>query len=117
MAKEALGALDEAAALADEGECVYGAEIHRVAGELLLATTEQHAEVEARLLRAVRIARAQQARSLELRAAISLARAWKVGRRERGEARHLLASVYGWFTEGFDTPDLQDAKVLLEALR
>ena len=61
-------------------------------------------------------ARRQQAKSLELRAAASLARLWgEQGR--RGEARGLLAPVYGWFTEGFDTPDLKDAKALLDELR
>jgi predicted ATPase len=62
------------------------------------------------------LARRQQTKSLELRAAASLARLWgEQGR--RGEARDLLAPVYGWFTEGFDTPDLKDAKALLDELR
>ena len=64
---------------------------------------------------ALRVARHQKAKSLELRAATSLARLWGEQRR-RGEARDLLAPVYGWFTEGFDTPDLQAAKALLDEL-
>ena len=61
------------------------------------------------------MARQQQARSLELRAAMSLARLWQ-HQSKRTEAYELLAPIYGWFTEGFDTPDLQEARVLLEAL-
>jgi predicted ATPase len=73
-------------------------------------------EVENSFVRALDVARRQQAKSLELRAAASLARLWgEQGR--RGEARDLLAPVYGWFTEGFDTPDLKDAKALLDELR
>jgi predicted ATPase len=72
--------------------------------------------VENSFVRALDVARRQQAKSLELRAAASLARLWgEQGR--RGEARDLLAPVYGWFTEGFDTPDLKDAKALLNELR
>ena len=63
-----------------------------------------------------RVARHQEAKSLELRAATSLAQLWQQ-QGKRAEARALLAPVYGWFTEGFDTPDLQEAKVLLEELR
>ena len=73
------------------------------------------AEAEAWLRRALDVARRQEAKSLELRAAMSLARLWQQqGKRE--EAHELLAPVYGWFTEGFDTADLQEAKALLEAL-
>ena len=64
---------------------------------------------------ALTITRRQQAKSLELRAAMSLSRLWQ-RQGKRAEARELLAEVYGWFTEGFDTADLQEAKVLLEAL-
>ena len=65
--------------------------------------------------RALAVARAQQAKSFELRAAMSMARLWR-DRRKRNEARELLAPVYGWFTEGFDTPDLTHAKALLDEL-
>jgi predicted ATPase len=65
--------------------------------------------------RALAIARAQQAKSWELRAAMSMARLWR-DQGKQNEARELLAPVYGWFTEGFDTPDLKNAKVLLDAL-
>jgi predicted ATPase len=67
------------------------------------------------LQRALAVARQQQAKALELRAAMSLARLWQQQGRQ-AEARALLAPVYGWFTEGFDTADLQEAKVLLEEL-
>jgi predicted ATPase len=65
--------------------------------------------------RALDVARRQQAKALELRAAMSLSRLWQ-RRGKREEARQVLAEVYGWFTEGFDTPDLQEAKALLEEL-
>ena len=64
---------------------------------------------------ALTVARRQEAKSLELRAAMSLSRLWQQ-KSKRAEARELLAPLYGWFTEGFDTPDLQDAKALLEEL-
>jgi len=92
------------------------AELHRVKGELLLASThDDQAGAEASLHNALEVARRQSAKSYELRAALSLARMWsKQGR--RGEARDILAPVYDWFTEGFDTRDLQEAKALLEEL-
>jgi predicted ATPase len=72
-------------------------------------------EAEACFLKAIEISRRQQAKSLELRATMSLARLWRrQGKRE--EARKMLAEVYEWFTEGFDTADLKDAKALLEEL-
>ena len=82
-----------------------------------LAEAEQpvNAEAEACLQQALAIARRQQAKSLELRAAMSLARLWQQ-QGKRAEAHALLAPIYGWFTEGFDTKDLQEAKGLLEAL-
>jgi predicted ATPase len=73
------------------------------------------AEAEAWLQRALDVARRQQAKSLELRAAMSLSRLWQQ-QGQCAEARELLAPIYGWFTEGFDTTDLQEAKALLEAL-
>jgi predicted ATPase len=73
------------------------------------------AEAEECFLKALEIARQQQAKSLELRATMSLARLWRMqGKRE--EARKMLADIYGWFTEGFDTADLKDAKALLDEL-
>ena len=93
------------------------AEVHRVAGEIALKSPEPEAvKAEAYFQRALEVARKQQAKSWELRAAMSLARHWRSqGRRE--EARELLAPVYGWFTEGFDTHDLKEAKALLDELR
>jgi predicted ATPase len=73
------------------------------------------AKAEAYFKRALAVARQQQAKSLELRAATSMARLWR-DQGKRDEARDLLAPVYGWFTEGFDTLDLKDAKVLLDEL-
>jgi predicted ATPase len=75
----------------------------------------QSEEAEPWLRRALDVARHQQAKSLELRAAMSLARLWQQ-QGERVAAHDLLAPIYGWFTEGFDTADLQEAKTLLEAL-
>jgi predicted ATPase len=72
-------------------------------------------EAEAWMQKALAIARHQQAKSLELRAAMSLSRLWQQ-QGKRAEAYELLAPIYGWFTEGFDTADLQEAKALLEAL-
>jgi predicted ATPase len=92
------------------------AEVHRIAGEVtLLAREPDTAKAQAYFDRALTVARQQQAKSWELRAATSLARLW----RDQGkvsEACELLAPVYGWFTEGFDTRDLKDAKALLEQL-
>jgi predicted ATPase len=112
---EGLSALRDAASLAEEtGERYVEAEIHRVEGNLLLAENGS-AEAEACYLKAMGVARAQEARSLELRAACDLARLW-TGRGERARAADLLAPVYGWFTEGFDTLDLTQAKALLDEL-
>ncbi len=72
-------------------------------------------EAEACFLKAIEIAQRQQAKSLELRATVSLARLWK-SQGKRTEARQMLAEIYGWFTEGFDTADLQEAKALLDEL-
>jgi predicted ATPase len=112
-----LTALREALALVETtGERYYEAELHRLTGELLLqpaAPEVPHAE--ACFQQALDIARCQQAKSLELRAAMSLARLWQQQGKQQ-EARALLASVYHWFTEGFDTADLQEAKALLHAI-
>jgi len=94
----------------------YEAEIHRVAGEIALLGSEPDPEkAEEHFEQAIAIARAQQAKSWELRAATSLARLWgEQGKRQ--QARDYLVSVYGWFSEGFDTFDLQQADALLQAL-
>src|SRR5207244_6121508 len=98
----------------DDG--VYEAEVYRLKGELLLQQLVAHQdEAEACYQQALEIARRQQAKSLELRAAMSLSRLWQ-RQGKRTEAYDLLAPIYGWFTEGFDTADLQEAKVLLEEL-
>ena len=92
------------------------AEVHRIAGEVALMSPERDAaKAQAYFERALAIARQQKAKSWELRAAMSMARLW----RDQGkpqQARELLAPVYGWFTEGFDTLDLKEAKALLEEL-
>ena len=97
-------------------ECWFEAEVHRIAGEIALSAPERDAaKAQVYFERALTVARAQQAKSWELRAAMSLARLW----RDQGkpqQARELLAPVYGWFTEGFDTRDLKEAKALLEEL-
>ncbi len=90
--------------------------VDRIAGEIALLSPEPDvAKAEAYFERALAVAREQQARSWELRAATSMARLWR-DQGKRDEARDLLAPVYGWFTEGFDTLDLKDAKALLDAL-
>jgi predicted ATPase len=115
---EGLQVVAEALEFADRtGEGFYLPEIHRLKGELLLRQGEPGAvfEAVACFRRALDIARRQQARALELRGATSLARLW-LERGERQQALELLAPVYNWFTEGFDTPDLKNAKATLEAL-
>ena len=109
--------IDEAmTAIATTKERWCEAEVNRTAGEIALMSPERDAlKAEAYFDRALAVARQQQAKSLELRAAMSLARLW----RDQGkpqQARELLAPVYGWFTEGFDTRDLKEAKALLEEL-
>jgi len=94
----------------------FEADIHRMAGEIALLSGEPDAaKAEGYFERALAVARQQQAKSFELRAAMSMARLW-CGRGRRNEARDLLAPVYCWFTEGFDTPDLKEAKTLLDEL-
>ena len=138
-----LSALDQALAQAQQqGSRWYEAELHRLKGELLLRQeagggvagspppelpmihksegegtghTPQPIEAETWFRQALDLARRQQAKSLELRAAMSLSRLWQQ-QGQHTEAYRLLAPVYGWFTEGFDTADLQDAKALLDAL-
>jgi predicted ATPase len=109
--------LDQAMVQADTtGNAHAVAELYRLKGEFGLAlSAAQAAEAEAWFHRALDMARRQQAKSLELRVAISLCRLWQ-RQGKRDAARHLLAAVYGWFTEGFDTADLQEAQALLAAL-
>ena len=91
------------------------AELYRLKGELLLKVPRSELEAEKYFRRAIEIARGQSARWWELRATVSLARLLRdTGRRD--EARAMLAEIYGWFTEGFDTADLKDAKALLDRL-
>jgi predicted ATPase len=124
MAYAELGQFDDAwcclseamTAVETTGERWFEAEVHRMAGEIALKLPQADpAKAQAHFGRALKVARGQQAKSWELRAAMSLARLW----RDQGkpqQARELLAPVYGWFTEGFDTLDLKEAKALLEEL-
>ena len=115
--EDGLALLAEALATVHKtGERLWEAELHRLKGELLLAlSVEKHTEAETCFHQALDIARRQQAKSLELRAAVSLSRLWQ-RRGKRAKAHQLLAAIYNWFTEGFDTADLREAKGLLEAL-
>jgi predicted ATPase len=114
---EGLAVLDEALAVMHKhGEWYYEAELYRLKGELLLKQAipdEQQPETCFR--QALEVTRRQKAKSLELRAVMSLSRLWQ-RQGQRAEAHKLLAPVYSWFTEGFDTTDLQDARALLEEL-
>ena len=134
--EEGLRLLVEALTAAEKtGERVYEAELYRVKGELLLGQAAARGaaptsaaqpamfvggepsvitEIEVCFRQALSVAHRQQARSLELRAAMSLGRLWQ-RQGKRDEARQLLAEIFGWFTEGFDTTDLQEARALLEA--
>jgi predicted ATPase len=114
---EGLNVLTEAqAAVKKTGERFWETELHRIKGELLSRLPPAHRdEATACFREALDVARRQSAKSLELRAATSLGRLWqRQGKSE--EARYLLTEVYGWFTEGFDTADLKEAKALLEEL-
>ncbi len=137
--EEGLSMLTEAlAAVHETGERFYEAELHRLKGTFILQsrssprqvktgqdksedpdprplTPDPQAEAEACFHKAIAIARQQQAKLLELRAVMSLSRLWQQqGKKE--EARKLLVEIYGWFTEGFDTVDLKEARALLEEL-
>ena len=114
---DGLASVAEGLAIADKTEerC-WQAELIRIKGNLLLAASSNSpGEVESCFLRALDTARREQAKSWELRAATSLSRLWR-SQGKKAEARQLLAETYGWFTEGFDTPDLRDAKALLDEL-
>jgi predicted ATPase len=115
--RDAWCCIDEATAMIKESrEAWFEAEVHRIAGEIALKSPKRDTvKAQAYFERALAVARQQQAKSWELRAAMSMARLWRdLGKRD--EARELLAPVYGWFTEGFDTPDLKEAKALLDEL-
>jgi predicted ATPase len=127
-AEEGLSLLAEALTHVDKtGERVYEAELYRLKGELSLQSRQvktsqdkstvrsPESEAEECFLQAIEIAQRQQAKSLELRAVMSLSRLWQQqGKKE--EARQMLAEIYGWFTEGFDTADLKETKALLDEL-
>jgi predicted ATPase len=132
QAEEGLIALAEALVTVDKnGERFYEAEVYRLKGELSLKSRQVEdksqtsqgksgvrspkSEAEECFLKAIEIARRQQAKSLELRAVMSLSRLWQ-SQGKNDEARQMLAEIYGWFTEGFDTADLKEAKALLEEL-
>jgi predicted ATPase len=131
QAEEGLSRLAKALAVVDRtGERFYEAEIYRLKGELTIQqkrqkakietdpqslTSDPQGEAEACFLKAIDISRKQQAKSLELRATVSLARLWRQ-QGKQAEARQMLAEIYSWFIEGFDTTDLQEAKALLEEL-
>jgi predicted ATPase len=123
---------DALATVEKNEERFYEAEMYRLKGQLTLQklsvpssqlsvpdprplTSDPQGEAEACFLKAIDIARRQQAKSLELRAVMSLARLWQ-SQGKQAEARRMLAEIYGWFTEGFDTVDLKEAKALLEEL-
>jgi len=131
--EEGLTLLAEALATVERtGERCYEAELYRLRGELTLAqssvqhpassvpdprslTPEPQGEAEACFLKAIEIAQLQQAKSLELRAVMSVSRLWQ-NQGKKAEAHHMLSKIYNWFTEGFDTKDLQEAQTLLEEL-
>ena len=105
-----------ATAMEASKEMWFEAEANRIAGEVALMSPEQDAaKAQAYFGRALATAREQQAKSWELRAAMSMARLWRSQGKPQ-QARELLAPVYGWFTEGFDTRDLKEAKALLDEL-
>jgi predicted ATPase len=114
---DALSCIDDAiTTMQSNKERWFEAEANRIAGEIALKSREPDAaKAAAYFERALSVARKQQAKSWELRAAMSMARIWR-DQGKRDEARELLSPIYGWFTEGFDTLDLKEAKALLEEL-
>jgi predicted ATPase len=115
--EEGLAVLAEALAVVDTTGARGGeAGLYVTKGWVLLARTGDHqAEAQACFRQAIEIARRQHAKALELRAGMSLSRLWQ-HQGKKADARQLLAEIYGWFTEGFDTKDLQEAKALLQEL-
>src|SRR5262249_29859349 len=118
QAEAGLRLLDEALAWLDtHGEDYTATSVYRIQGELLRQQAVPDVpQAEACCQQALTVARCQQAKSYELRAAMRLARLWQE-QGKRGDARALLAPIYHWFTEGFDTADLQEASMLLDAFR
>ena len=116
-AEQGLKALAEALEIVEKADVRWWeAEVHRLTGELLLSRSAQDTAVaEECFNRAIAVAQGQSAKSLELRAAMSLARLWR-DQSQAAKAHDLLTPIYGWFTEGFDTQDLKDAKALLDEL-
>ncbi len=109
-----LGVVDDTIKMVDDTEeCHYESELYRFKGELLHQLSPFHPEAEPALLRALDLARSRLAKSLELRAAMSLCRYWRAQGKPT-EAERILTPVFNWFTEGFETPDLRQAKALLE---
>jgi len=122
QAEAGLAALTDALTVVDNtGERFYEAELYRLKGELTLQSRVQGPksqivqDAEGYFMKAIETARRQQARSLELRAVMSLGRLWQQQGKKQ-EAHQMLSEIYGWLTEGFDTKDLQEAKALLDAL-
>ena len=115
--KQALATVAKALAVADSNsETWCNSELQRLRGNFLLQQDRNNmARADRSFRNALQVARAQQAKALELRAATSLARLW-AEQGERRKAHDLLAPIYSWFTEGFDTADLNDAKALLDEL-
>jgi len=115
--KSALDVVSEALSDAEQtGQSWFNAELHRTRGELLLQCHPvDTASAETALKRAIHVARSQRARTFELRASLSLAKLYQTECCDEA-ARELLAPVYGWFTEGFDTLDLKEAQALLDEL-
>jgi predicted ATPase len=116
-ADDGLASVVKGMALVEKNKATWWmAELHRLKGELLLKLPPENiADAETCYKHALEVARNQEAKSLELRAAMSMSRLWQQ-HGKRDEARQMLAEIYGWFTEGFDTADLKEAKVLLEEL-
>jgi len=114
---EGLGVVTDALGMADEtGSRLWNPEFYRLKGELLLARDPAAGpDAETAFRQAIDVARGQSAKSWELRAALSLSRLWQ-RQGNRDEARRLLQEIYGWFTEGFDTADLRQARALLDEL-
>jgi len=116
QADEGLTVLAEALAMVDKSdERFWETELYRLTGELLRTQSKNEAVAEQQIHTAIKIARRQSAKSLELRASVSLARLWQQ-RGKRAEAYQMLSEIYDWFAEGFDTVDLKEARILLEAL-
>ena len=113
---EGLHAIDEGFQFIERtGQRYYEAELHRLKGKLLVAPNSSNAQAEKCFRAAIDVARRQHAKSWDLRATTSLARLLR-DTNQRDEARAMLAEIYNWFTEGFDTADLKDAKALLDQL-